>query len=216
MLAGLLLIVAAYLLGSVSTAVVVTRIKGLPDPRTLGSRNPGATNVLRYGGRGAAVLTLLGDVLKGFVPVAVGAALGLSPLVLGLTALAAFLGHLFPVFFGFQGGKGVATALGALFGLAWPVGLAAVSTWVLVALTTRYSSLAALTAALLTPLYTAWLRPELPVVAATGAMAVLLVWRHAANIRKLLAGEESRIGERAPAATAPLPGAGGPTEPADR
>ena len=196
MLAGILLVVAAYLVGSISTAVVTTRLMGLPDPRTLGSRNPGATNVLRYGGRGAAAVTLAGDALKGYLPVAVGELLGVSPLVLGATALAALLGHIYPVFFGFKGGKGVATALGVLLGLSWPVGVAALATWLAAALVSRYSSLAALIAAGAAPLYMAWFSPRLPVVAACGVMTLLLVWRHRTNIRRLIEGTESRIGGR--------------------
>jgi glycerol-3-phosphate acyltransferase PlsY len=197
MLEALLLIVGAYLMGSVSTAVVVTRLMGLPDPRTLGSGNPGATNVLRYGGRRAALATLVGDAMKGYLPVALAAALEVSPPVLGATAVAAFVGHLYPVFFGFQGGKGVATSLGVLLGLAWPLGVAALATWLLVALLTRYSSLAALTAAALAPFYTAWIVPQAPVVAATAVVSLLLLWRHRANIRRLLEGKESRIGQKA-------------------
>ena len=217
MLQGTLLIVAAYLVGSISTAVVTTRLMGLPDPRTLGSRNPGATNVLRYGGRVAAAVTLAGDALKGFLPVVLGHSLGVSPLVLGATGLAALVGHIYPVFFGFKGGKGVATALGVLLGLSWPVGVAAVVTWLAVALVTRYSSLAALTAAGLAPLYMAWFSPQLPVVAACGVMTLMLVWRHRTNIRRLVEGTESRIGARSEGASgneAAASGAGaGPGEP---
>jgi glycerol-3-phosphate acyltransferase PlsY len=197
MVAGALLIVAAYLVGSVSTAVVTTRLMGLADPRSQGSGNPGATNVLRYGGWGAAAVTLVGDALKGYLPVAAGVWLAVTPAVLGATALAAFLGHLYPVFFGFRGGKGVATALGVLLGLAWPIAAAALATWVAVALVTRYSSLAALSAAALAPLYTAWLLADPALVAASGVMTLLLYWRHRENIRRLLQGAEPRIGGRA-------------------
>jgi glycerol-3-phosphate acyltransferase PlsY len=198
MLTAAVLVVAAYLVGSVSTAIVTARLLRLPDPRTVGSGNPGATNVLRYGGRGPAVATLVGDALKGFLPVAVGGWLGMPPGVLGATALAAFLGHLYPVFFGFRGGKGVATALGVLLALSWLVAFAAALTWLAVAGLSRYSSLAALTAAGLAPLYTAWLRPEAPLVVAVGVMTLLLFWRHRANIRRLLAGAEQKIGARGP------------------
>lgn len=193
---ALLLIVAAYLVGSLSTAILLTRVMGLPDPRTQGSGNPGATNVLRYGGRGAAAVTLVGDVLKGYLPVAVGGWLGVAPAVLGATAVAAFLGHLFPVYFGFRGGKGVATALGVLLALAWPVALGAALTWLAVATLTRYSSLAALSAAGVVPLLAVWATGEESLVAATGVMTAFLFWRHRANIRRLVAGTEPRIGER--------------------
>ena len=146
-----LLIVAGYLFGSISAAIIVCKFMGLPDPRTEGSRNPGATNVARLGGKKAAALTLLGDMLKGLLPVVAAHALHASPTVLAGTALAAFLGHLYPVFFRFQGGKGVATALGVTFGLYWPVGLLVSGIWLVMAVLFRYSSLAALTAVLAIP-----------------------------------------------------------------
>jgi len=191
-----LLIAFAYLIGSVSTAILTTRLLGLPDPRTLGSGNPGATNVLRYGGRGVAALTLFGDAFKGFLPVAVGGWLGVSPAILGATALAAFLGHLYPLYFGFRGGKGVATALGVLLALGWPVAAAAALTWLAVAWITRYSSAGALAAAAAAPLYTAWFTSETPVAIAVGLMTALLFWRHRGNIQRLLAGTEAKIGAR--------------------
>jgi glycerol-3-phosphate acyltransferase PlsY len=191
-----ILIAAAYLLGSVSSAILCCRLMGLPDPRTQGSGNPGATNVLRVGGKKAAAFTLVGDMLKGVVPVAVGQLLGMEVVVLGLVGLSAFLGHLFPVFFGFRGGKGVATALGVLIAAAWPVGLAAVATWLVMAKVFHISSLAALTAFALAPLYS-WLAVGDPVF--TGIIAgvsVLLFWRHRRNIRNLLSGPEGRLKER--------------------
>lgn len=194
MLVTVLLAAAGYLLGSVATAVLVSRALGAADPRSGGSGNPGATNVLRLAGRRAAALTLAGDVAKGLVPVLAARALDLPPGALALVGLAAFLGHLYPVFFGFRGGKGVATALGALLGTAPLLGAAALATWLVVAGVSRYSSLAALAASGLAPVY-AWIlsgRPE--VVGAVSAMAALLVWRHRANVRRLLAGEEGRIG----------------------
>lgn len=191
---GIGLVLAGYLIGSVASAVVVCRLLGLPDPRGAGSRNPGATNVLRLGGRKAAVITLAGDLLKGAAPVLAGKLLLASPPILAATALAAFLGHLYPVFFGFKGGKGVATGFGAVLGLAWPVGLTMAGTWLVVALVTRYSSLSALTAAALAPVYTLLLAPVPAYVAAVCAMALLLVWRHRDNIQRLLAGTESKIG----------------------
>ncbi|OOG23097.1 acyl-phosphate glycerol 3-phosphate acyltransferase [Thioalkalivibrio denitrificans] len=195
MLLSIATVLAAYLLGSVSTAIVVCRLSGLPDPRSQGSRNPGATNVLRTGRKGAAIITLLGDSLKGLVPVLVAHALGLEPFWVAAVALAAFLGHLYPIYHGFQGGKGVATALGVLLGLNVFVGLAALATWLLVAALARISSLAALTAAALTPVYMYLLTGETWYVAAGAALAALIFWRHRANIDRLARGEEPRIGK---------------------
>ena len=186
----------AYLLGSLSTAVIVSKLAGLPDPREQGSKNPGATNVLRLGGKKAAIITLLGDALKGLVPVVIADALSASPDILAAVGLAAFLGHLYPVFFGFKGGKGVATALGVLSGFSVWVGLAVLATWLLTAFLFRISSLAALTAATLAPLYV-WLLRESPVLSGAAlAMALLLISRHRGNIERLLRGEESRIGQK--------------------
>ena len=190
----LLIILAAYLLGSVSSAIIVCRLMGLPDPRTQGSNNPGATNVLRIGGKKAAAITLLGDSLKGFVPALACHFLNATPLIFALTAMAAFLGHLYPVFFGFQGGKGVATALGTQFGLHWMIGGAAALVWLFIAKVLRVSSLAALVSMALAPLFVwlVWPAPEL--VAMQTAMTLLLIWRHRSNFRKLLSGAESSIG----------------------
>ncbi len=196
MLTAALVILAGYLLGSVATAIVVARLLGLPDPRTVGSRNPGATNVLRTGGRAAAALTLAGDMLKGAVPPLAALALDGRPAVAALAACAAFLGHLYPVFFGFRGGKGVATTLGALLALSWAVGLATVGTWLAVAAAFRYSSLAAIVAAALAPGWALWLSGEPAYVAAAAFMAALLLWRHRGNMARLLAGTEDRIGAR--------------------
>jgi glycerol-3-phosphate acyltransferase PlsY len=190
---NLLLIAGGYLFGSISTAIIVCKLMGLPDPRTEGSRNPGATNVARLGGKKAAALTLAGDMLKGLVPVLIARALHADSTILAATALAAFLGHLYPVFFGFQGGKGVATALGVIYGLHWPVGLLTTGIWLAMALVFRYSSLAALTAILLTPLCFMWLLPERPIVIAMVVLAMLLFWRHRSNIANLLSGEEGKI-----------------------
>ncbi len=193
----ILLVLGAYLLGSVSSAIVVCRMMGLPDPRSEGSGNPGATNVLRVGGRKPAAITLAGDMLKGLLPVLAGQALGVSPLVLGLTGAAAFLGHLYPVFFGFRGGKGVATLLGVLFGFHWAVGAATAGTWLLVAKGFRISSLAALIATALAPFYLwLFLGPHWDLIGITAAMVVLLFWRHRSNIQRLLSGEESLIGNK--------------------
>jgi glycerol-3-phosphate acyltransferase PlsY len=188
-----LLIPAGYLFGSISTAIIVCRLMGLPDPRTEGSRNPGATNVARIGGKKAAALTLFGDMLKGLLPVLIAHALHADATVLAGTALAAFLGHLYPVFFAFQGGKGVATALGVTFGLHWPVGLLTAGTWLVIALLFRTSSLAALTASLAIPAGFAWLWPEPVLVGSMCLMTALLYWRHRSNIANLLSGKEGRI-----------------------
>jgi glycerol-3-phosphate acyltransferase PlsY len=188
-----LLIIGGYLFGSISTAILVCRLMRLPDPRTEGSRNPGATNVARIGGKKAAAVTLLGDMLKGLLPVLLAHALHADVTILAGTALAAFLGHLYPVFFGFQGGKGVATALGVTFGLYWPVGLLTAGTWLLMAVLFRYSSLAALTASLAIPAGFAWLWPEPALLISTGLMTALLYWRHRSNIASLLAGREGKI-----------------------
>ena len=204
---GCFVVLAGYLIGSLSFAVIVSRFMGLNDPRTYGSGNPGATNVLRSGNKKAAVLTLLFDALKGWLPVwwvlHVGQVWGLGAEVAALTGLAAFLGHLFPVFFRFQGGKGVATALGVLMGVNPWLGLATALTWIIVAVFFRYSSLAALVAAVFAPVYyalggdVAW-PLQAPMLGLLIAMAVLLVWRHRENINRLLAGTESRLGRKTP------------------
>ena len=188
---------AAYLAGSAASAILVCRAMGLPDPRMEGSGNPGATNVLRIGGKGPAALTLAGDVLKGVAPVLLAKALALSPATQALSAFAAFLGHLYPLYFRFQGGKGVATALGAVTALAWPVGLAMCALWLVVAAATRYSSLASMVAAAGAPVAAFRLAPEPVNMAILTAVAVLLLWRHRGNVRRLIAGTESRIGRRA-------------------
>mgnify|MGYP001825417386 CR=1 FL=1 len=189
----LLLPLFGYLVGSVSSAILVSRVLGLPDPRSSGSRNPGATNVLRLGGKKAAAITLVGDVLKGTVPVLVAGISGASPLIVAATGLGAFLGHVFPVFFGFRGGKGVATAAGVLLAISWPGCLILVVTWLLMAALFRYSSLAALIASALSPGVLWWLGLDRWFVLLAVVMAALLIWRHRANISRLLRGEESRI-----------------------
>ena len=188
-----LIVLGGYMFGSISTAIIVCKLMGLPDPRTQGSKNPGATNVARLGGKKAAALTLVGDMLKGLIPVLIAQYLQMSPVILAATALAAFLGHLYPVFFGFQGGKGVATALGVIYGLYWPVGLLTTATWFAMALVFRYSSLAALVAIWLTPLWFLWLLPEPEIIAAMSVLVVLLFWRHRSNISNLLSGKEGKI-----------------------
>jgi len=194
-----LLILGSYLIGSISFAVVVSKAMRLPDPHTYGSGNPGATNVLRTGNKLAAVLTLLGDALKGYVALFLAKALigvEVDSWVLPAVAVAAFLGHLFPVFHSFKGGKGVATALGILLGIdAW-LGLATLSTWLIVAFFMRYSSLAALISALFAPLYFVFLFGMQPMALAIALMSILLILRHTANIKKLLDGTEGRIGSK--------------------
>jgi len=193
MLQDALLILCAYLLGSVSTAIVAGRLLGTADPRTRGSGNPGATNMLRIGGKKAGAITLLGDMAKGLIPVAAAQALGVDTGVLAATGFAAFLGHLYPLYFGFKGGKGVATALGVLTGFHWAAGLATMGTWLAVALVTRISSLSALVAAALAPAYVWWLLEQPVLTGAAALMSALLYWRHRSNIRNLMAGTEGRI-----------------------
>jgi glycerol-3-phosphate acyltransferase PlsY len=200
-------VLAAYLIGSLSFAVIVSRTMGLADPRSYGSKNPGATNVLRSGNRKAAILTLLFDALKGYVPVLAvslyGARWGLGEGTVALVGLAAFLGHLWPVFFRFQGGKGVATAAGVLLAFNPALGGLVLLTWLAVAWLTRYSSLAAIIAALAAPLYQLTIWESGPIANAMIVMTLLLVWRHFGNIQKLMAGTESKIGQKAGAAAAP-------------
>jgi glycerol-3-phosphate acyltransferase PlsY len=200
----LLLIPIAYLIGSISFAVVVSKCMNLPDPHSYGSGNPGATNVLRTGNKVAAGLTFLGDALKGFLAVVLArAVMGDLPLdeylnswVMGGVVLAVFLGHLFPIFHGFKGGKGVATACGILFGINLILGLATLGTWVIVAIFFRYSSLAALAAAVFGPVYFVFLFGFQPIAIALLIICLLLIWRHRSNIQNLLNGTESRIGSK--------------------
>ncbi len=191
-----LLPLVAYLFGSVSSAVIVSRAMGLPDPRSEGSRNPGATNVLRLGSKGGAALTLVGDTVKGVIPVWLASTLGVADFALAATGLAAFLGHLYPVFFGFQGGKGVATALGVFLAMSPLVTGVLVLVWLGMAAVFRISSLSALTAAAAAPLVTWWLDGRVPLVAMCAIIATLLFWRHRANIGRLLSGTEPRIGKK--------------------
>jgi acyl phosphate:glycerol-3-phosphate acyltransferase len=199
----LLAALAAYLVGSLSFAVIVSRAMGLSDPRSYGSGNPGATNVLRSGNRKAAMLTLVFDALKGFVPVLLvlrfGPAHGLGEGTAALAGLAAFLGHLWPVFFRFQGGKGVATAAGVLMALNPWLGLATLLTWVIIAAFFRYSSLAAIVSAAFAPFYQLLIWGGGPIAMAAAVMGLLLVWRHSGNIRKLLNGTESKLGQKSAA-----------------
>jgi glycerol-3-phosphate acyltransferase PlsY len=191
-----LLLLLAYLIGSVPFAVIVSRAFGIADPRSFGSGNPGATNVLRSGNKTAALLTLLGDAAKGWLAMVLVAALGGDATTIGGAGLAAFLGHLYPVFLKFKGGKGVATALGVLLGFHWLLALIAVLTWVTVAAVTRYSSLAALAAAVEAP-FAAWIfTGRMEIVLPVTVMSSLLIWRHRENIQRLRAGSEGRIGAK--------------------
>ncbi|MES2182539.1 MAG: glycerol-3-phosphate 1-O-acyltransferase PlsY [Pseudomonadota bacterium] len=189
-------IVAAYLLGSVAFGILVSKLFGLPDPRTVGSGNPGATNVLRSGKKMAAILTLLGDALKGWLPVWLALQSDMLMWVVAAVGVAVFLGHLYPIFYKFKGGKGVATALGVMLAISPLLGLAALLTWVIVFALSRYSSLGAIVAAALAPAYAWFLLPYKDYLMTVLVMSVLLIWRHKTNIHKLLSGTESGFGKR--------------------
>ena len=189
----ILLPVIAYLVGSISSAIIISRLKGLEDPRNVGSGNPGATNVLRSGDKSAAALTLLGDILKGLLPVLLARFLNAEPVVIAVVGLAAFLGHLYPLYYRFKGGKGVATAIGVLLASSPLTAFFVVCIWLVIALLTHYSSLAALIAALSAPLLFMLIKPNLAYVIMAGILAGLLAWRHQANITRLLNGTESKI-----------------------
>ncbi|MDR7331309.1 glycerol-3-phosphate 1-O-acyltransferase PlsY [Roseateles asaccharophilus] len=203
----LLAALAGYLIGSLSFAVIVSRAMGLSDPRSYGSGNPGATNVLRSGNKAAAILTLVFDALKGYLPVLAvfiwGPRWGLGEGTAALVGLGAFLGHLWPVFFKFEGGKGVATAAGVIFALNPILGVATLATWAIIAWFSRYSSLAAIVSAAFAPMYQLLIWEAGPTALALISMGLLLVWRHQANIKKLLAGTESKLGQKAGAAAKP-------------
>ncbi|MBT2791028.1 MULTISPECIES: glycerol-3-phosphate 1-O-acyltransferase PlsY [Paraburkholderia] len=209
---NLIVAVVAYLIGSVSFAVIVSAAMGLDDPRSYGSGNPGATNVLRSGSKKAAILTLIGDAFKGWLPVwfvvHFGAHYGLDDTSVAIACVAVFLGHLYPVFFRFKGGKGVATAAGVLLAINPILGVATLLTWLIVAFFTRYSSLAALAAAVFAPIFDGFLFGPHIIALAIVVMSSLLVWRHRGNIAKLMRGEESRIGDKKKAAAAAGAGAG--------
>jgi glycerol-3-phosphate acyltransferase PlsY len=206
LLPPVLAVVAAYLVGSLSFAVIVSRVMGLADPRSYGSGNPGATNVLRSGSKAAAIATLLLDALKGWLPVLLaqrfGPAHGLGDGTIALVGLAAFIGHLWPIFFRFKGGKGVATAAGVLLGVNPLLGLATLATWLVIAFFFRYSSLASLVSAAFAPFYQLLIWGGGPIALAVAVMSLLLVWRHAGNLRKLMNGTESKLGQKAAGATA--------------
>jgi glycerol-3-phosphate acyltransferase PlsY len=188
------LIVCAYLIGSISSAILVCKLMRLPDPRAHGSGNPGATNVLRVGGKKAAAITLFGDMLKGLLPVVTAKLFSVGDLALALIGFAAFIGHLFPLFFGFKGGKGVATMLGVMFGFHWAVGLATALSWLIMAKVFKISSLSALVATALAPFYVLLIiGSNKPLIIATAVMTLILFWRHRSNIQNLLSGKEGRI-----------------------
>ena len=190
MLEIIALLIVAYLLGSLSSAILLSKIMGFQDPRSEGSKNPGATNVLRIAGKKAAFLTLIGDCLKGFIPVLVAAALFTDPLVVALTAFAAFAGHCFPIFFAFRGGKGVATAIAATVAFNWMVGAILIAIWLLFARVFKISSLAAIISFCALPALVYWQLPDLKVAAIFAAISIILIWRHRANIQRLLGGNE--------------------------
>lgn len=192
----LLFTLGGYLIGSISSAVLISRVMGLPDPRLEGSGNPGATNVLRLGNKAAAALTLVGDLLKGTLPVLFALQVSGDQSVVAGAAAGAFLGHLFPVFFKFQGGKGVATALGVFLAVNPLMGLGLAVTWLATALLFRFSSLAALVAAASAPAWAWWTTQDPMYIALAIGLAGVLIWRHRANIRRLINGEESRIGKK--------------------
>lgn len=194
MIIAIFLTASAYLIGSLSAAIITCKLLGLPDPRTQGSRNPGATNVLRLAGKKVAALVLLGDMLKGLIPLLVARAFEVEDHILAAVGLAAFLGHLYPVFFGFHGGKGVATSLGVLLGLAWPVAVAVLATWLFMAKVFHISSLSAITAAVTAPLYTWLLLDSMPLLVMVCVISTMLLWRHRGNIQRLVSGAEGKIG----------------------
>jgi glycerol-3-phosphate acyltransferase PlsY len=194
MIIATLLAVGAYLIGSLSAAIITCKLMGLPDPRTQGSRNPGATNVMRIAGKKTAALVLLGDMLKGLIPLLAARAFGVEDHILAAVGLAAFLGHLYPIYFGFHGGKGVATSLGILLGLSWLLAAAVLATWLFMARVFRISSLSALTAAIAAPLYTWILLDSPPLLVMVCVISTMLLWRHRGNIQRLINGAEDKIG----------------------
>ncbi len=196
MLVNITYILSAYLIGSLSAAIIVCKLMGLKDPREGGSKNPGATNVLRLHGKTAGILSLMGDLFKGVIPVLIARYSDTPDWVVALSGLAVFLGHLFPVFFNFKGGKGVATSLGVLLATSWLLGLSFMLTWVTVASISRYSSLAGMTAALCLPIFALWLTSNIAYPFVFLIMAIFLITRHQQNIKRLLAGTESKIGQK--------------------
>lgn len=193
---ALSMIIIAYLLGSISSAVLICRLVRLPDPREQGSKNPGATNVLRIGGRGAAIGVLVFDILKGMLPVWAGYFMGIPPLMLGFIGIAACLGHIYPIFFHFQGGKGVATAIGTMAPIGYDLSLLIILTWVVSFFVSRYSSLAAIITALLAPFYTWMIKPQYTIPVAM--LSCLIIFRHKENIKRLIDGNEPQVGAKKP------------------
>jgi glycerol-3-phosphate acyltransferase PlsY len=192
------LILAAYLIGSLSSAIIVCKLMGLPDPRGEGSGNPGATNVLRFGGKKAAAITLIGDMVKGLIPVLIAKYITVSIEGIVFVGFAAFIGHLYPVFFQFKGGKGVATMLGVMFGFSWWIGLATAGTWLFMAKIVKISSLSALVATALAPVYVWYWFNDITAISITALMTIILFWRHRSNIQDLLSGKEEKIGTDKP------------------
>jgi len=190
------IVILAYFIGSISAAIITCKLLNKVDPRTVGSKNPGATNVLRHAGKKAALFTLAGDLLKGLIPVAIGHALGFDWQWLGLIGLAAFLGHLYPIYYGFKGGKGVATALGVYIGLHPIVGIVVVITWIVSALIFNVSSLSALIATLLAPLYFFWVTDSLPLFIILVVITGFIYWRHRSNIVEIINGTEDKISRK--------------------
>ncbi len=191
-----ILAILAYLLGSISTAILTCKVMGLADPRTVGSKNPGATNVLRHGGKKAAAFTLIGDMLKGLIPVLVAKLTGMDNTWIMIIGLAAFLGHLYSIYFKFKGGKGVATAIGVYVGINWIAGLMMIVTWLFIAKVLKISSLAALIATLLTPLYFHFVMHNSSITAGMMLITLLIFWRHRSNIKNMLDGTENKIGPK--------------------
>lgn len=185
----------AYLIGSFSTAIITCKIMGIKDPRQTGSNNPGATNVLRHGGKKAAIITLIGDMLKGLIPVLLAIQLQANTLTIALVALCALLGHVFPIYYGFKGGKGVATYYGVILGINWQLGLIALSIWLVVAFVLKISSLSALVSILSTPFILWYFSQSIELTSAVAVMSLLVFWRHKDNIKALLQGSEARIGK---------------------
>ncbi len=186
----IIMIISAYLAGSISSAIIFARIMGLPDPRQQGSNNPGATNMLRIGGKKAALLTLVGDMLKGVIPVLIASYIGVQADLLMVVGFAAFIGHLYPLFFNFQGGKGVATAIGILLAAEWMIALFTIAVWLSMSLLTKTSSLSALTAFFLTPIYVGLMGYGTLTVTILSILTLMLIWRHRSNIRNLINGTE--------------------------
>ena len=185
---------AGYLFGSISAAIITCKLMGLKDPRSVGSNNPGATNVLRHGGKKAAIITLIGDMLKGLIPVIAVSIIEPAAAAVAITGLGAFLGHIYPAYYGFRGGKGVATYYGVLYGFSWIAGLSAALVWILSALIWKLSSLSALIAALCAPFFLWWISGSIELTATLSLMTLLLYWRHRSNIRNIIEGKENRIG----------------------